>query len=239
MRIRLTPTYLFAFVCLAFILGIGHELAHHVAGFLICGEWGYKTFNSFRLAAGCQQNHPATYWLPTLVGPLIGNYIPIWIGFARMRRPDVGSKRFGVTLVFATIPVFRIVFSVLGANDEPWMIRQLFGESRVAFWIMNAAIWLLTIPPLILAWKTIHNRHRLVLFLFYLLALPAIVGFVAGTVLENMIVKQHILSNTLWGMPYLVLLAEGLAYLGYHLTKEHLWSVDTDSAEHGPKILPV
>ena len=31
MRIRLTPTYLLAFVCLAFILGIGHELAHHVA----------------------------------------------------------------------------------------------------------------------------------------------------------------------------------------------------------------
>ena len=89
MRIRLTPTYLLAFVCLAFILGIGHELAHHVAGFLICGEWGYKTFNSFRLAAGCRQKHPDMYWLATLVGPLIGNYIPIWVAFARMRRPDV------------------------------------------------------------------------------------------------------------------------------------------------------
>jgi hypothetical protein len=102
MRIRLTPKYLLAFMCLACILGIGHELAHHVAGFLICGEWGYRTFNSFKLAAGCQQNHPDTYWRATFVGPLIGNYIPIWIGFARMRRPGVGSKRFGATLVFAS-----------------------------------------------------------------------------------------------------------------------------------------
>jgi hypothetical protein len=151
----------------------------------------------------------------------------------------VGNQRFGVTLVFATIPVFRIVFSVLGANDEPWMIRQLFGESRLAFWIMKAAIWLLTIPPLILAWKTIHNRHRLVLFLFYLLALPVFVGFFVGNILENMIVKQHILSDTIWGMPYLVLLAEGLAYLGYHLTRQSLWSANSSEREHVPKILPV
>src|SRR5215217_4624284 len=108
MRVTLTARYLIAFVCLAFILGIGHELAHHVAGFLICGEWGYKTFNSFTLAAGYRENHPATYWVPTLVGPLVGNYIPIWIGFARMRRSDTGSKLFGMTLVFATIPLFRI-----------------------------------------------------------------------------------------------------------------------------------
>jgi hypothetical protein len=40
-------------------------------------------------------------------------------------------------------------------------------------------------------------------------------------------------------MPYLVLLAEGLAYLGYYLTRQHLWSVDSSDAEHVPRILPV
>lgn len=226
MRIELTRHYLLAFVCLAAILGIGHELAHHVAGFLICGAWGYKTFNSFDLAPGCEQNHPDTYWLATLAGPVLFNYLPMWIGFVHMRRADIGSKLFGLTLVFATIPVFRIVFSALRANDEPWMIWHLFGDSQLAFWLMNVAIWLLTIPPMILAWKTIQNSHRFLLFMFYLLALPVFVGVVIGLVLENMIVKQHILSDTLWGMPYLVLIAEGLAYLGYRLTKQHLWLRD-------------
>lgn len=223
MRVRLTSPYLLAFFCLAAILGIGHELAHHVAGRLVCGEWGYKTFNSFRLAAGCRENHPDTSWLATLAGPLVFNYIPMWFGLIRMRRPDAGSKLFGLTLVFATIPLFRIVFSAMGANDEPWMVRTLFGDSRLAFWLMNVAIWLLTIPPLVVAWRTIENRHRVLLFLFYLLALPACVFIVVGLVLENMIVKHHILSDTLWGMPYLVLVAEALAYLGYHRTKRHLW----------------
>ncbi|GAC1469780.1 MAG: hypothetical protein PVSMB1_18140 [Gemmatimonadaceae bacterium] len=151
------------------------------------------------------------------------NYLPMRIGFLRMRSADVGIKLFGVTMVFATIPLFRIVFSVLRVNDEPWMIRHLFGDSQIAFWLRNIAIWLLTFPPLILAWRSNQNRHRVLLFMFYLLALPVVVFFFVGIVLENMIVKKHILSDTLWGMPYLVLLAEAVAYLGYHLTKRHLW----------------
>jgi hypothetical protein len=92
---------------------------------------------------------------------------------------------------------------------------------------MNVAIWLLTGPPLILAWRLIQNHHRLSLYLFYLLALPVFVFFVVGIVLENMIVRQRILSDTIWGMPYLVLLTEALAYLGYQLYKQHLWLRDT------------
>jgi hypothetical protein len=223
LQVQLTTRYLLAFFCLAAILGVGHELAHHVAGFLICGQWGYKTFNSFKLATGCQQQHSATYWLATLAGPVLFNYIPAWIGFFHMRRADPGSKLFGLTLVFATIPIMRIVFSALHANDEPWIVGHLFGTNPVAFWIMNVAIWSLTGPPLILAWRTIQNRHRLLLYLFYLLALPVFVFFVVGIVLENMITKQHILSDTVWGMPYLVLLTEALAYLGYHFYKKYLW----------------
>lgn len=223
LRVRLTPKYLLAFLCLAFILGIGHELAHHVAGFIICGDWGYKTFNSFSLAEGCRQSRPTTFWLATLVGPVLFNYIPMWIGFLYMRRADAGSRLFGLTLVFATIPIMRMVFSALGANDEPWMIRLHFGDNQLAFWLMNVAIWLITFPPLILAWKTLAKHRRLLLFLFYLLALPVFVFFFVGIVLENMIVKQGILADTVWGMPYLVLIAEVLAYVGYQATKQHVW----------------
>jgi hypothetical protein len=234
MRVELTPRYLLAFVCLGALLGIGHELAHHVAGRLICGAWGYKTFNSFVLANGCREQHPQTAWLATLAGPVLFNYLPMWIGFFRMRRADAGSKLCGLTLVFATLPTFRIVFSVLHANDEPWIIRYLFGHNELAFWLMNVAIWLLTIPPLILAWQTIQNRHRALLFAFYLVVLPVFVGLFFGMVLENMIIKQHILADTLWGMPYLVLLVEGLAYLGYQMNRQHI-GVPRSGVERGPQ----
>jgi hypothetical protein len=84
----------------------------------------------------------------------------MWIGVARMREQAPGSKLFGVTLVFATIPIMRIVFNVLHANDELWVIRHLFGDSQAAFWL---------------------------------------IFFVVGIVLENMITKQHLLAETLWG----------------------------------------
>jgi hypothetical protein len=99
---------------------------------------------------------------------------------------------------------------------------------------MNVAIWLLTIPPLILAWQTIQNRHRALLFAFYLVVLPVFVGLFFGMVLENMIIKQHILADTLWGMPYLVLLVEGLAYLGYQMNRQHI-GVPRSGLERGPQ----
>ncbi len=225
MKIQLTPRYLFGFFCLAAIMGISHELAHHVACFIICGDWGYKTFNSFSLCEGCEEAHPDTFWLATLAGPVLFNYIPMWIGFLKMRSGSTSNKLFGVSLVFSTIPIMRIVFSLMGANDEPYMIRLFFGDSTAAFWLMNVAIWLLTIPPLWLAWKTIHNQPKIWIYLFYLLGLPIFVFLFVGIFLENLIVKYHILSDTLWGMPYLILLAEVLAYMGYYTHKKYLYSV--------------
>ena len=65
--IPLTWRYLLAFYCLGALMGMSHALAHHAAGFAICGDWGYKTFNFFVLAEGCNQAHPEGYWLATLV----------------------------------------------------------------------------------------------------------------------------------------------------------------------------
>jgi hypothetical protein len=220
--IRFTPKYLTAFFCLAALLGIGHELAHHVAGYLICGAWGYKTFNFFELAPGCETAHPNTYWIATLVGPLLLNYLPMWLGVRAMRRPDNGSKLFGVSVVFAAIPIMRIGFNLVGANDESWIVHHFFGRARIPFWSMNLVIWMIAIPPLVVAWRTIQNRHRLAVFLGYLLALPVFVYFVVGVGLEGLIERRQLLPGSWLGMPYLVLLSEALAWIGYRATKDHL-----------------
>lgn len=223
MKIPLTWQYLLAFWCLAAIMGISHELAHHVTGFAICGEWGHKTFNSFELVQGCRQAHPRTFWLATLAGPVLFNYVPMWIGYVLMRRCDAGSQLFGVSLVFSTIPIMRIVFSMLHANDEPWMVRLLFGNDPRIFWIMNLCIWALTLPPLILVWRTIHNRYKALVYALFFIGVPVLVFILVGIVLEGLIIKRHVLSDTVWGIPYMVLLAELLATIGYTTLKPHLW----------------
>jgi hypothetical protein len=223
MTIPLTGRYLLAFWCLGALMGISHELAHHVAGFAICGEWGFKTFNSFVLANGCRANHPQTFWLATLAGPVLFNYVPMWIGWVLMRKRDAGTQLFGVSLVFSTIPIMRIVFALMSSNDEMWMIRHHFGNSRVAFWVTNACIWSLTLPPLWLAWRTIRNRFKPLVYLLFLLGVPVLVFYIVGIVLEDLIITQHVLADTVWGMPYMVLLAEVLATIGYAKLKSHLW----------------
>lgn len=215
MIIPLTWRYLLAFFCLGTLLGISHEFAHHFAGFLICGQWGYKTFNSFELAAGCEANHPSTAWLATLAGPLLFNYIPMWVGFFKLRRSDAGDKLLGFSLVLAAVPLLRIVPNLSWSNDEAWIVTGLFGRSTETYWAMNAVIWLITIPPVVAAWRAVQNRWRLAVFVLFLVVVPAVVAVLFGMVLEPLIVEKRVLVGTLIGIPYLVWLAEALATFGY------------------------
>ncbi|MFQ5528348.1 MAG: hypothetical protein ACE5GX_19105 [Thermoanaerobaculia bacterium] len=52
-----------------------HELAHHVAGYLICGDWGYKSFNYF--ATACEGTRKS--WYATYAGPLL-SFTAMWVG---------------------------------------------------------------------------------------------------------------------------------------------------------------
>jgi hypothetical protein len=222
MKIPITWRYLLAFFCLGTLLGIGHEFAHHVAGFLICGDWGYKTFNSFELADGCSERHASSAWLATLAGPVLFNYIPIWFGVARLRRAEAGERLFGVSMIFAAVPLLRIVPNLWGANDESWITRELFGRSPIAFWSMNACIWIVTVPPLVFAWRAIENRRRLLVFALFLVIVPGFVALFFGGVLEPLIVQRRLLPGALLGIPFLVWLAELLATVGYWQLKPQL-----------------
>jgi hypothetical protein len=146
----------------------------------------------------------------------------MWIGFFLMRRHDQASRLLGLTLVFAAIPVMRIGFSLLGMNDEPAVVRFLFGDSRIAFWLMNLAIWLLTVPPLLMAWRTLAPRLRALKFGFFLLALPVFVFVVVGLVLEGLLVQQQVLAGRIAGIPMMVLALLATAAAGLALTRSHL-----------------
>lgn len=205
-------------------MGMSHELAHHAAGFAVCGEWGYKTFNQFDLATGCAESHPHTYWLATLAGPLLFNYLPLWIGFALMLKEDAGSRLFGVSLVFSTVPVLRLLSVLVWTGDETVLVHYFFGDDVRALWILKACALALIVPPLVLAWRTMSNRFKPLVFALFFVGVPLTVFYLVGVVLEDLIIKRHVLSDTVWGMPYMVLLAEVLASIGYALLKTHLWT---------------
>jgi hypothetical protein len=118
--------------------------------------------------------------------------------------------------------MMRIFFNLIGANDESAILRMFYGSDELMFWLMNFCIWLVTFPPLILAYFSIQNSNRLTIFLFYILVFPVFVFLFFGIFLEDLITKYYFLSDTIWGMPYLVILVEILAYAGYYSFRKHL-----------------
>ena len=61
------------------------------------------------------------------------------------------------------------------------------------------------------------------------LVVPITVFYLVGIVLEDLINKPHVLSDTVWGIPYMVLLAEVVATIGYSVLKLNLWRPADDA----------
>lgn len=228
MKIKITPKYIIAFLFLTILCGTSHEFVHHFTGAAICGEFGYKTFNSFELAPGCEAN-PYSFWA-TVAGPAF-TFALMWLGLYRLRKPDAKSKQLGFALIFANFPINRIFFALIGWNDEQWVARLLFGKTAWAFWATNLVIWLCTIPPLIVAYRAIDNRRRFLWFTgFFVLPFVFVVLF-AGIFLENYLLLEHkILADTIFGIPYLIMLVETICLTGYWLTQKYLHTAPETAA---------
>lgn len=221
MKINVTWKYIVAFLFLTILCGTSHEFAHHFTGALICGNFGYKTFNSFVLGEGCEGN-PYKLWA-TIAGPAF-TFALLWLGLYRLRKPDEKNRQLGFALIFANFPVNRLIFALLHSNDEQWVAHQLYGKSVFAFWLTNAIIWLCTLPPLYFAYKAIGNKFKLLLFAGFLVLPFAFIVVFAGLFLENyLLLERKFLADTVLGIPYLILLIEVSCLTGYFLTKKYLY----------------
>lgn len=222
MKIRLNSKYMLAFLLLTMVSGLSHEMVHHVAGAAICGCWGYKTFNSFVLCSSCDGN-PYSFWA-TVAGPAF-TFGLMWLGWYQMRKPDNKNKQLGFALIFANFPINRIMFAFMGANDEQWVARQLYGDSSIAFWATIVLILICTVPPLAAAFLQIQNRRRWLWFLaFFILPFVFVILF-AGMFLEDyLLLKLQFLSEPILGIPYLLVLVEVLCVAGYAITKKYLYT---------------
>jgi len=162
---------MFAVFCLLnYLLGAGHELSHHLAGYVSTGEFGRISFGLF--ASPATDGHPI---LASLAGPAF-TFLVAWVGAGLLWRGE--HQLLGYALVACSHSFMRLVAVVGRGGDESVSARALFGY--LPRWPLVALEALLVLPPLVIAWRALSNRHKLWVYL----------GSVVGSFLPLILLKM-------------------------------------------------
>jgi len=220
-KLKITWKYCLALYFLTMLYSSLHELVHHFTGYIICGSWGYKTFNYFRIA--CEDNMMG--YLATYAGPLF-TFAMLWIGAWILKNKNSSNykKHFAFALIFAQMPAQRMITPFFKMNDEYYTTASLFGHTQFVYWGVLIIIWAICIPPLVIAYKAIQNKYRSLWFLFYLLLFPYLLWGPPFALLEYMLVNRHIMDGTVIGIANLFILNEVVTVVGYYLTKKFFYA---------------
>ncbi|HEX8169428.1 MAG TPA: hypothetical protein VF824_02680 [Thermoanaerobaculia bacterium] len=175
-----------------------------------------KTFNSFDLCPSCAGNDGA-FFVATWAGPLL-TYGLMWYGAYRVRRGTEAQRQLGFALIFANFPVNRMLFVLMGWNDEQYVTRTLFGTTPLGWIITVLLVYAFTVPPLVVAYRAIANRRRALWFAaFFTLPFVYVILF-AGFVLEEwLLLRQKVLAQRVIGVPLLIVAVEIIS-LAIYLT---------------------
>ena len=131
------------------------------------------------------------------------------------------TKQVGFALIFAQLPLQRMTSPIFRMNDEFYAAVQLWGDSSLVYWGTIAIIWLICMPPLWIAFKSIENKYKILWFLFYLVLFPYLIwGPVFGG-LEYLLVNKGVLDGTIIGIANLFILNEIVTIIGYIYTKKY------------------
>ena len=184
-----------------------HELVHITTGRIICGSWGSRDFNVWRLSEGCEIKH-SNWWLATLAGPLF-SFMLMWAGMALLFTANIKKQAIGFSLIFANIPFGRISQVMMGGGDEMVVARHLLNTqlSRNSIIILcSIVVLIIGLPPLYRAWRVTLNKKAWV-YIFGGLTLP--LAFVLGYVLTalNTILNSGFLAQSfIMGTPIFITL---------------------------------
>lgn len=203
LRVSLDVRWAIAFVALLFVHNEIHEIAHTAVGRVICGAWGPRNFNSWRVA--CQEITPELVLVP-LAG-LVFSYGLMWIGYRLLRPDESTTKRsLGFCLVFAAMPFGRILTVAQSAGDEMVILRGVFPgiNSFVRLMLGVTVVLVLVCPPLFRALSALPRRQRWLVFPGFLL-IPYILFETLVLRVANPLLEQGILAGEgLLGAPLFV-----------------------------------
>ena len=186
LRVRPAFASIAAFLCLTLLLVEAHEQVHALATRALCGGWAGRTFDNVLPYPGCVAGRLA---IVDIAAPLF-SYACLWLGAALMGRAVPRMRAFGFALLFASLPLGRLLPQIVAAfvagstADEYAFVRRIAGDalSRGAAGALATALALaLTVPPLVLAWRRLAPQDRPRWFAaFYGLPLLFVIAWLAG-----------------------------------------------------------
>lgn len=194
LRVSFDVRWAIAFVALLFVHNEIHEIAHTAVGRVICGAWGPRNFNSWRVA--CQEITPELVLAP--IAGLVFSYGLMWIGYRLLRPGESPTKRsLGFCLIFAAMPFGRISTVAQSGGDEMVILRGVFPEIDSFFRLMMGigVVLVLICPPLFRALSVLPRRQQLLVFPGFLL-LPDALFRVLVLGVANPLLEQGILSTS-------------------------------------------
>ncbi|RNI31315.1 hypothetical protein [Rufibacter latericius] len=232
MRLHLTPKNTIAFLALLFICHELHELVHILTGYFLCGCFGTRDFEGWEVCTACPPSVTIA-WI-TFAGPFL-TYGLMWVAFWLMScRKTAGQRAIGFALLFANLPLGRILPVLNREGDESFITRQIIQKTSmtVMSWGTEMVIvFLLTVPVLIRAWQLLHPKYRLFVFTGFLMV-PLLAESVLMNKLANGLLHQGVLAGTgILGSPVLVNVWNALWLLVLVLTFWHLSTLLTVAEE--------
>ena len=217
-KLKITWQYVLAFYCIIMLYASLHELIHHISGYLVCGDWGIKTFNSFSTA--CENENKS--YIATYTGPLFG-FIMMYVGMYLLNKNNSTYKNhLGFAMIFAQLPLQRMVSPFFRMNDEFYATSKLLGNTTIVYWSVIIIIWLICLPPIIKAFRAIQNKFKVLWFIFYLALFPYLIwGPIFGG-LEYLMVNKNILNQSIIGIGLLFIINEIITIIAYYYIKKHI-----------------
>jgi hypothetical protein len=206
LQIRLTFKTLFVFQLLFFVMHELHELAHIITGRLMCGAWGTRDFNVWRLCDTCNIPYPE---IATFAGPVF-TFMMLWLGQYWLKHGvSVNTRSLGLVMIFGNMPFGRMYMAAMGSGDEMSGFRSLFLNTghtnlpllRIINFVIVAAVCL---PPLVAVYKAIANKRKILVFIA-LLIVPLMLDTIILLVLLNGLLATGFLNQVyLMGTPLLI-----------------------------------
>ena len=227
MNIKLTFKFIISFIALTFVMHEAHEIVHTTVGRIICGCWGQRDFNIWKLCENCIEKNSIAL-LSTFAGPIF-TFIMIWIGTLNLKEGNTNSqKSFGFALIFANMPFARILTASLGGGDEVSGLNQLFENHTLAWGIGLILILLVVSYPLYKGYVTIKNKRRVGFFLLFLLT-PIVIDIVVVLGLMNTLLNKGVLA-TYWilGSPILVSIWTIFVVTIFMATRKYIYTLTND-----------
>jgi hypothetical protein len=198
------PVHIATFLLLSFLCYEAHQLTRHLVGAVLCGGFKSMTFTVTLTREPCM--------FPTLVvlsGPFL-TYGLAWFGMFLLR--DAKYRLIAYALIFASFAHLRFIQNLTGRGDELILAGQWFGiSSRV---VIAMIVFLIGLPPVIVAYRVIANRRRWPVFVgSWLLPLPVLFVLLVANALLFGPNGDKVQGMTFLGIPPVVLVVDLAALL--------------------------